>query len=45
MSCLVIAELENGTLNRPSLATISASLELETTIDLLVVNPDKIYKN
>ena len=42
MSCLVIAELENGTLNRPSLATISAAIELETTIDLLVFNPDKI---
>ena len=27
MSCLVIAELENGTPNRPSLAAISASLE------------------
>ena len=42
MSCLVIAELENGTPNRPSLAAISASLELESTIDLLVFNPDKI---
>ena len=41
MSCLVIAELENGTPNRPSLAAISASLELESTIDLLVFNPDK----
>jgi len=40
MSCLVIAELENGTPNRPSLAAISASLELESTIDLLVFNPD-----
>ena len=42
MSCLVIAELENGIPNRPSLAAISASLELESTIDLLVFNPDKI---
>ena len=42
MSCLVIAELENGTPNRPSLAAISASLELESTIDLLVFNPEKI---
>ena len=42
MSCLVIAELENGTPNRPSLAAISASLELESTIYLLVFNPDKI---
>ena len=44
MSCLVIAELENGIPNRPSLAAISASLELESTIDLLVFNPDKIMK-
>ena len=44
MSCLVIAELENGTPNRPSLAAISASLELESTIDLLVFNPDKIER-
>ena len=42
MSCLVIVELENGTPNRPSLAAISASLELESSVDLLVFNSDKI---
>ena len=42
MSCLVIAELESGIPNRPSLAAISASLELESSVDLLVFNPDKI---
>ena len=44
MSCLVIVELENGVPNRPSLASISASLELESEIDLLVFNPEKIDK-
>ena len=44
MTCLVIAELENGMPNRPSLATISASLELENEIDLLILNPEKIDK-
>ena len=44
MSCLVIAELENGTPNRPSLAAISASLELESTIDLLVLTLIKLMK-
>ena len=44
MSCLVIVELENGVPNRPSLASISASLELESEIDLLVLNPEKIDK-
>ncbi len=42
MTCLVIVELENGMPNRPSLATISASLELEKEIDLLILNPEKI---
>ena len=42
MTCLVIVELENGMPNRPSLATISASLELENEIDLLIFNPEKI---
>ena len=42
MSCLVILELENGMPNRPSLATISAALELESDIDLLVFNSEKI---
>ena len=44
MTCLVIVELENGMPNRPSLATISASLELENEIDLLILNPEKIDK-
>ncbi len=42
MSCLVITELENGMLNRPSLATISAAIELNEDVDLLVFDPDKI---
>ena len=42
MSCLVIAELENGIPNRPSLATVSAAAELNVDIDLLVFDPDKI---
>jgi len=42
MSCLVIVELENGIPNRPSLATISAAAELNTDIDLLVFDPDKV---
>lgn len=42
MSCLVIVELENGIPNRPSLATISAAAKLNTDIDLLVFDPDKI---
>ena len=42
MSCLVISELENGIPNRPSLATISAAAKLNTDIDLLVFDPDKI---
>ena len=42
MSCLVICELENGTPNRPSLASITAASELNADIDLLVFDPDKI---
>ena len=42
MNCLVISELENGILNRPSLATISAAKELNADIDLLVFDPEKI---
>ena len=42
MSCLVIIELENGIPNRPSLAAISASFELDSVVDLLVLDPDKI---
>ena len=42
MTCLVIVDLENGVPNRPSLAAISASFELENDIDLLVFNPENI---
>ena len=41
MNCLVIAELEEGFLNRPSLATISAATSLSEKIDLLVLDPQK----
>ena len=41
MNCLVIAELEEGSLNRPSLATISAATSLSENIDLLVLDPQK----
>ncbi len=36
MACLVIAELEEGKLNRPSLATISAAKMISNKIDVLI---------
>ena len=41
MKCLVIAELDEGLLNRPSLATISAATNLSENIDLLTLDPQK----
>ena len=42
MSCLIIAEQDGALLNRASLATISAALEITKDIDLVVTNPESI---
>ena len=41
MSCLVIIEQEEGLPNRPSLATITAAIEIGGDVDLLVLDPAK----
>ena len=41
MSCLVITELEQGILNRPSLATINAATNITDNIDIIILNPEK----
>ena len=38
MACLIIAELDNGFLNRPSLATISAATQLSDDIDIFILS-------
>ncbi len=42
MRCLVIIEQENGIPDRPSLATVSAAMEISSDIDLLVLDPTNI---
>ena len=44
MSCLVIVETIEGSLNRASLATINAASQLSQEIDILLLDPSKIEK-
>ena len=42
MKSIVIVEQDNGLVNRPSLAAISAAKKLSSNIDLLVLDPSEI---
>ena len=42
MKCLVIAEQEEGLINRPTLASIFAATKLSKEIDLLLLDPTNL---